>query len=129
MKQQPRFGQSDERIRPQFASLKAAIDSVALVQPIYEAILVGVGENRPADFFEEVLNRDGYYQALVGFDPSIGLGAECDGRRVVAHFHQLSRVAVACPLAMPDREAVRAALKEALTQHSCHQPPTHLPWL
>jgi hypothetical protein len=85
----------------------AAID---LKHPIYRMILVGITDERAKDSFEEIPNGDGYYQILVGFDSSIGLGPENDHRLAVALFSQLSKAILACPFSGTDRETVRAAL-------------------
>jgi hypothetical protein len=91
-------------------SLEEALAKVDLKHPIHEAILVGITDDRAKDSFEEVPNGDGYYQVLVGFDSSIGLGAENDRQLKFALFQQLSKAILACPFSAPDRESVKAAL-------------------
>ena len=99
------------RIRPAFDSLETAFAAVELRHPIHEAILVGITDEHGKDYYQEVPNADGYFQALVGFDPTIGLGAENDRRLEIALFEQLSRVILACPFATTDRESVTTAIQ------------------
>jgi hypothetical protein len=94
------------RIRPRFDSLIAAFDALRLNHPDYEAILVGVTDDHPAEYLKEVPNADRFYQAIVGFDPLIGLGAENDQMLAAALFRQLSRAILTCSFAATDREAV-----------------------
>lgn len=94
------------RIRPRFASLVVAFDSLGLQHPDFSAVLVGVTDGRPTDYLNEVPNADGFYQTTVGFDPSIGQGVESDQRLAAALFRQLSRAILACPFAPTDRKAV-----------------------
>jgi hypothetical protein len=98
------------RIRPRLASLVAAFDSLGLRHPDFSAVLVGVTDDRPADYLNEVPNADGFYQTTVGFDPTIGLEVEGDQQLAEALFRQLSQAILACPFAPADRLAVGAML-------------------
>lgn len=99
------------RIRPRFDSLASVFAAVELQCPIHEAILVGVTDGRGKDYFEEIPNSDGYFQVLVGFDSSIGLGADHDADLEVALFQQLSRAILACPFASMDRDLVKDVIE------------------
>ena len=98
------------RIRPRFDSLATEFAAIELQSPIHEAILVGVTDDRGKDYFEQIPNSDGFFQVLVGFDPSIGLGADKDRDLEVALFQQLSRAIPACPFATADRYVVKIAI-------------------
>ena len=45
-----------------------AFEAVVMTDPIHEAILVGVTDDQPWDFFDEVENNDGFFQVLAGVE-------------------------------------------------------------
>ena len=60
------FSKAIRRVRPKFQPLLEAFETVELKHPIHEAILVGITDDRPPDFFEEVETNDSFFQVMAG---------------------------------------------------------------
>lgn len=94
-----RFAKAMRRIRPRFAQLFEAFANTELANPIHEAILVGITDDQKPPFFEEVPNRDGFFQVLAGCDMK---GSDEELTKEV--FEILRRAATACPFSEVDHE-------------------------
>jgi hypothetical protein len=78
-----------------------AFSHVPLANPIYEAILVGVTDDKPSGYLEEVSNVDGFFQVLVGVDRT----GE-DDALLTAVVAALRAAVKACPFSGPDKNAL-----------------------
>jgi hypothetical protein len=78
-----------------------------LVNPIHEALLVGITDDKGPEFFEEVPNRDGFFQVLAGVQTK---GSDLDLTKEV--FNILRRAAKACPFSKPDHETIESVFDE-----------------
>jgi len=67
--------------------------------PIHDAILIAITDSKPRGFFEEVKNRDGFFQVLAGVDESVS--QEALEREI---FAIIERAVRQCPFSEPDRE-------------------------
>jgi hypothetical protein len=97
------FSKAMHRIRPRFDALLEAFGRTQLVNPIHQAILVGITDDKGPEFFEEVPNRDGYFQVLAGVD--LPASDSILARQV---FAILRRAAQTCPFSMPDQETIQS---------------------
>jgi hypothetical protein len=101
------FSRCFQRARKLLSTLIEQFSSVEMVSPIHESILVGLSDSLPADYFEEVQNRDGFFQVLAGVDVPITQEA------LVCHMLFIVERAVRrCPFASPDRQAFLQLLEE-----------------
>jgi hypothetical protein len=79
-----------------------AFASIELANPVHQAILVGLTDDRGPDYFEEIPNGDGFFQVMAGLGSD---RSESDLAREV--FTKLRIAASACPFSQPDCEKVR----------------------
>ena len=87
------------RIRPRFQPLLDAFASVEMDHPIHTALLVGITDDQPQGFLEEVKNNDGFFQVIAG----------CPSGRTeeeLAHdvFNILESAVRLCPFSEPDHK-------------------------
>jgi hypothetical protein len=92
------FAKALQRVMPTFDSLRFEFERVELLDPIHSSILVGITDDKPAEFFEEIQNNSGVFQVLVGC-PYVANDQEL--KRVV--FERLRMAVVACPFSTPDK--------------------------
>lgn len=97
------FSRSMRRVDSKLQPLFAAFESVEMIDPIHEAILVGVTDDQPAGFFQEVKNNEGFFQVLAGVRFT---GADDELTEDV--FDILRKASAACPFSHPDRETFDA---------------------
>lgn len=96
------FSKAIRRIRPRFDQLLKDFEKVELVDPIHEAILVGITDDKTDDYFEEVSNRDGFFQIMAGCGV---IGS--DEELTVRVFQILQKAATACPFSKPDKLSIQ----------------------
>lgn len=97
--QNPAFSKQVRRVRPFFDPLIEQFSAVQLVNPIHEAVLLGITDSKSPDFFEEVPNRDGFFQILAG------VALVPDDAEFKARLFGVIRKAVdACPFSAPDKK-------------------------
>ncbi|MEX0676769.1 MAG: hypothetical protein WD063_06810 [Pirellulales bacterium] len=97
------FAKAMHRIRPKLQPLLDELATIELQHPSYEAILVGITDDKDSEFFEEVPNDDGYFQVIAGCAPS-----ESDSELAQQVFEILRQAVRACPLASADHELCEA---------------------
>ncbi len=97
------FSKAMRRVRGKLQPLLDAFEAVEMTDPIHEAILVGVTDDQPSDFFDEVENNDGFFQVLAGVEFT---GSDDELTQTV--FDILRKASDACPFSNPDREAFDA---------------------
>src|SRR5215471_5994160 len=93
------FSKAMRRVRAKIQPLLDAFEATELNNPIHEAILVGITDDKRPEFFEEVENNDGFFQMLAG----------CSHRRTdndltADVFDILQRAVCRCPFTAPDHE-------------------------
>jgi hypothetical protein len=86
-----------QRVRGRFQPLLDAFGATKLQHPIHEAILVGITDDKSSEFFEEVPNRDGFFQVLAGCD-----WRGDDSKLIEQVFSILERAVRSCPFSNPD---------------------------
>lgn len=97
------FSKAMRRVRTKLQPLMDAFGSVELEHPIHEAILVGITDDQPPKFFEEVENNDGFFQVLAGCSHRGG-----DDELAEDVFEILQKAMRLCPFAKPDHETFEA---------------------
>lgn len=93
------FSKAMRRVRKKLQPLLDGFEATALEHPIYEAILVGITDDKGHEVFEEVKNDDGYFQVLAGC-----CGCGTDEQLAEDLFDILLRAVRQCPFARPDHE-------------------------
>lgn len=96
------FSKAMARIMPRFDPLVKAIAQTELVNPIHQAILVGVTDDKGPEFFEEVPNSDGFFQVLAGVQMPAS-----DSILTKEVFGILRRATLACPFSKPDHQTMQ----------------------
>lgn len=56
------------RLLADFDPLKAEFSTIEMVDPIHEAVLIGISDEKPPGSFEIVSNRDSFFQVLAGVE-------------------------------------------------------------
>lgn len=102
------FSKAIRRVRPKFQPLLEAFETVELKHPIHEAILVGITDDRPPDFFEEVETNDSFFQVMAGCTLRGG-----DDELAEDVFEILLKAMRLCPFAPPDRESFEVLFKRS----------------
>jgi hypothetical protein len=105
--QTPQFAKKIRRIRSSFEPFFDAFSQVSLVNPIHDAILIGVTDAKPKEYFEEIFNRDGYFQILAGMP---GDGTDQKLKEIL--FEIIKQSIKACPFSRPDKEGFLALMAE-----------------
>lgn len=95
------FGKAVRRVLPYFESLRTEFNTVELTDPIHDAILVGLTDDREPSFFKETLNNNGNFQVLMGC-PLIA--NDEDMKKAI--FERLERAVMVCPFSTPDKTNV-----------------------
>lgn len=93
-----KFSKAMRRVREKLKPLLDAFEAVKMTDPIHEAILVGITDDQPASFFDEIENNDGFFQVLAGVEYN---GSDDELAEQV--FEILQRASKACPFSQPDR--------------------------
>jgi len=94
------------RIRPRFQPLLDEFASVELDHPIHTALLVGITDDQPQGFLEEVENNDGYFQVIAGCS-----SGKTDGELAHDVFMILENAVRLCPFSEPDHERFNAVFQ------------------
>lgn len=94
------FAKAMRRIRPTLEPMLESFAQVVLENPIHEAILVGISDDLPPGYIEEVPNADGFFQVLAGVD-----GAACDDALRTQVIAALKAAIAVCPFSQPDKDA------------------------
>lgn len=94
------------RIRPAVEERTKEFTSVILEHPIHEGILVGLTDDRKDSDWEEIPNRDGFFQVLAGFDSTIPLDGSADSALIRSVLQKPSAAVFACPFSIPDRRSM-----------------------
>jgi hypothetical protein len=61
-----KFAKAIRRVLERAQPLVDAFGQMVLEHPIHEAVLIGITDGRGRGYFEEVENRDGFFQVLAG---------------------------------------------------------------
>lgn len=93
------FSKAMRLVRLKIQPLLDAFEATELAHPIHEAILVGITDDKDAQYFEEIENNDGFFQVIAGCRQN---GTIEEFARDV--FEILQRAVRLCPFATPDRE-------------------------
>ncbi len=102
------FAKAMRRIRSRLAPLTEGIADAGLKNARYQAILVGITDEKGPDYFAEVPHCDGFFQILAGCQLT-----ECDTNLANQVFAILGRAALSCPLSAADGQKVQEVLKSA----------------
>jgi hypothetical protein len=92
------FMKAMRRVRERLQPLLDAFEQVEMIDPIHQAILVGITDEKGSEFFQEVENDEGFFQVLAGCSATAK-----DDSLVQSVFEILLRAAKACPFSVPDR--------------------------
>ena len=98
------FGKAMRRIRPTLAPLIASFEQYEPVNPIHEAILIGLADGLPDDEMQIVPNRDGFFQVLCGFSPAGDYSPTNDDANRLSVIGKIRAAIAACPFTAPDKE-------------------------
>lgn len=94
------------RIRLRLQPFFDEFSKLELENPIHESLLIGLNDGRPANCVEEIPNRDGVFQVMVGIQP------ERDDEKLLAFvFDAIERAVQACPFSKPDKVRVLEVLR------------------
>jgi hypothetical protein len=102
-----RFARATFRLGSRIQELERAFEQVPIENAEYEAILVGITDDKDAGYLELVPNEDSVFQVLVGCRRG---SSDDDLLRGV--YRILRRVIRESPLSQSDREAATAALEQ-----------------
>jgi hypothetical protein len=92
------FSKAMGRVRVKLQPLLDDFAATEMVHPIYDAILVGITDEKGPDFFEVVETNDEFFQVLAG------CGHRNTDKDVAADVLKiLQRALQLCPFATPDR--------------------------
>lgn len=94
-----KFSRAMRRVREKIQPLLDAFKLVELRDPIHQAILVGITDDRKPGYFEEVENNDGFFQVLAGCKFN---GSEDELTADV--FDILNKAVSLCPFSLPDQK-------------------------
>ena len=106
------FAKAVRRVRPSFDTLFSAFDSVKLTDPLYDAVLVGLTDEKDDDHFETIPNPDGFFQVLIGCAAPAVNTVEAERQFTKVVFSKLKRAVAACPFSEPDRQKFAVLLDE-----------------
>lgn len=113
--QDRQFAKAVRRVRPDFVPLFDAFSKVKMVDPIHEAILIGLTDSKPNGYFKEIPNQDGYFQVLAGVTAKT-----TDHDLKVAIFDLITRAVQLCPFSKADKEEFTKFLAEWERNVSTH---------
>jgi hypothetical protein len=97
------FAKAMLRVRPSLEQFLEGFCEVVSSRSSCDAILVGVTDDKPADYFEEIDNTEGFFQVVVGC-PYL----RDDVELTKAVFDRLVRAIKACPMPATDTNAALA---------------------
>lgn len=100
------FSKAIRRIRPKFESLFSEFEAMKLVNPIHEAILLGITDSMGSDELEVVPNKDGFFQVICGFDVQTELSLTDDGELEARLFKKIQNTVELCPFSQPDKVVI-----------------------
>ena len=103
--QDPHFSKMVRRIRPNFEPFFQAFSTVELVNPIHEAILIGLTDAKPSGYLEVIPNRDGFFQVIVGMTFPL---SDIESKASLVSI--LEQVIQACPFSKPDKDRFQKLL-------------------
>ena len=101
------FSKAMRQVRLKIQPLLEAFEKIPLEHPIHEAILVGITDDLQAGFFEEVENRDGYFQVMAGCGE-----LDAENRLTEEVFEILHRAVQLCPFANVDNQKFESLFAE-----------------
>jgi hypothetical protein len=101
------FGKAMQRVLPSFDSLRSEFEKTELIDPIHNAILVGLTDDRDPAYFEETPNNKGNFQVLLGCPRAAN-----DEELKQAVFERIKRVVMACPFSAPDKASFERLLQK-----------------
>lgn len=105
--QDQRLSNAVRRIRPALEPFFVAFSKLEMVDPIHEAILIGLTDSKPSGYFEVIPNEDGFFQVLSGVNAGIA-----DDKLRSMFFDSLVRAVHACPFSKPDKARFISLLAE-----------------
>jgi hypothetical protein len=101
------FMKAMRRVRERLQPLLDAFEHVEMVNPIHQAILVGITDEKGDEFFQEVDNDEGFFQVQAGCTY-----LKNDDALVQSVYEILQRSTRACPFSVPDREQFDRVFQE-----------------
>jgi hypothetical protein len=102
------FAKTMRRLLPEFDRLKVDVSTIEMVNPIHEAMLIGMSDEQPAGSFEVVSNHDGFFQVLAGVEwPATGEQLKTSMEAIICE------AIYRCPFSQPDR----SQFSELLARH------------
>lgn len=93
------FSKNFRKIRPSFDIFFSEFAAVQLVNPIHEAILIGITDSESEEYFKTIPNKDGYFQILAGVKNTNEL-EDLKGKVLKI----IQKAILACPFSSPDKE-------------------------
>jgi len=109
------FSKAMRRVRPKREPFCLAFDSIVLVNPIHESLLLGVSDELAESTVQVVPNKDGFFQVLCGFDTGVSLDASNDSELARMLIEKVAGAVALCPLSAPDRLQFEGMLDRWLT--------------
>lgn len=103
------FAKAMRRVRPQLEPLLKAFSEFQLLDPIHDAILVGVTDEMQPGAFKRIETDDEYFQVTAGCAPDLS-----DSALLQCVYDILLRAVRECPFSKPDH----AALEELFSRHA-----------
>lgn len=100
------------RVRPGIDARIAGFDRLVLRNPIHDAILLGITDDRPDEYWD-VVTTGGFFQILSGFDDSIPLDGGSDTQLHAAIWRKLVRAVSECPFTIKDAEMLRGFINKS----------------
>lgn len=100
------FSKAIRKVRPNFDALFEAFSEVKITNPIHEAILIGF-DSAPADYFEVIQNRDGFFQVLAGLKSNLE-----QNELKVELFKIIEQAVQSCPFTNSDKKRFTDLLHE-----------------
>ena len=98
------------RIRPFLEPLFADFAATLLQNPVHDAILVGITDDKGGNYFEEIPNNEGCFQVLAGFDSAVPLTPQNDPEIIRLVFGTFRRAVVSCGFARSDHQTFEQLL-------------------
>ena len=99
-----KFHKAMRRIRPIIDSIEEQFEAVVLKNPIHEAILIGLIDEKPTSYLEEIPNRDGYFQVNFGVGHYNDIANEGDSNLTALVVEKIIEAIKLCPFSKVDLE-------------------------
>jgi hypothetical protein len=93
-------------VRHAFDSLYRDFEALQLAHHIHDAVLIGVTDDEPVGYFQEIPNSDGFFQVLIGMGSASEISALSEGALRSLLYVQIRKGILACPFSDPDRQAI-----------------------